>query len=115
MILAFSLSFLSCFAKITKVSLLLFHFVTSATLICFLSFCMQIVISCSYKDLVQYLLISYRKIPIINHGFILFNRLFYRAFFWELIFGGAYYWREFCISIWVGLDSKNSLNTKTQA
>ena len=29
----------------------------------------------------------------------------------ELIFGGAfvYYWKEFCISKWVGLDNKNSL------
>ena len=26
----------------------------------------------------------------------------------ELIFGGAYYWKEFCISKWVGLDN-NSL------
>ena len=28
----------------------------------------------------------------------------------ELIFGGAYYWKEFCVSnCWVGLDNKNSL------
>ena len=27
----------------------------------------------------------------------------------ELIFGGAYYWKEFCFSKWVGLDNKNSL------
>ena len=26
----------------------------------------------------------------------------------ELIFGEAYYWREFCVSKWVGLDNKNS-------
>ena len=26
----------------------------------------------------------------------------------ELIFGGAYYWREFCVSKWVGLDSKTA-------
>ena len=26
----------------------------------------------------------------------------------ELIFRGAYYWKEFCISKWVGLDNKNS-------
>ena len=30
-------------------------------------------------------------------------------FLGELIFGGAYYWKEFCISNWVGLDNKNSL------
>ena len=30
--------------------------------------------------------------------------------FWgELIFGGAYNWKEFCVSKWVGLDNKNSL------
>ena len=23
----------------------------------------------------------------------------------ELIFGGAYYWREFCVSKWVGLNN----------
>ena len=28
----------------------------------------------------------------------------------ELIFEGAYYWKELCVSKWVGLDNKNSLN-----
>ena len=27
----------------------------------------------------------------------------------ELIFGGAYCWKEFFVSKWVGLDNKNSL------
>ena len=27
----------------------------------------------------------------------------------KLIFGGAYYWKEFCVSKLVGLDNKNSL------
>ena len=27
----------------------------------------------------------------------------------ELIFLGAYYWKEFCVSKWVGLVNKNSL------
>ena len=27
----------------------------------------------------------------------------------ELIFGGAYYWKEFCVSKLVGLVNKNSL------
>ena len=27
----------------------------------------------------------------------------------EDYFGGAYYWKEFCVSKWVGLDNKNSL------
>ena len=26
----------------------------------------------------------------------------------ELIFGGAYYWKEFCVSKWVGLDNKTA-------
>ena len=30
----------------------------------------------------------------------------------ELMFGGACYWREFCISQWVVLDNKIALNTK---
>ena len=31
----------------------------------------------------------------------------------ELIFGGAFYWKEFCVSKWVDLDNKNSLYAKT--
>ena len=27
----------------------------------------------------------------------------------ELIFSGAYYWKEFCVSKWVWLDNKRSL------
>ena len=27
----------------------------------------------------------------------------------ELIFGGAYYWKEICVSKWVGLDNKKRL------
>ena len=27
----------------------------------------------------------------------------------ELIFIGAYYWKEICVSKWVGLDNKNSI------
>ena len=30
----------------------------------------------------------------------------------ELIVGEAYYWREFCVSKWVGLDNKNGLKYK---
>ena len=26
----------------------------------------------------------------------------------ELIFGGAYYWKEFCVSKWVGFDNKTA-------
>ena len=47
------------------------------------------------------------KIPIISPVQI-------KGFFAGLIFGGAYfrgacYWKEFCISKWVGLDNKNRL------
>ena len=30
-------------------------------------------------------------------------------FLGELIFGGAYYWKEFCVAKWFGLDNKNNL------
>ena len=30
----------------------------------------------------------------------------------ELIFGGAYYWREFCVLNWVGVDKENSIKHK---
>ena len=30
-------------------------------------------------------------------------------FLGELIIGGAYYWKEFCVSKWVGLVNKSSL------
>ena len=32
-----------------------------------------------------------------------------KGLFAGLIFGGAFYWKEFCVSKWVGLDNKNSL------
>ena len=55
-------------------------------------------------------LISYRKIPIISPGLIFVQKAFFLGLFsGELIFGGAYYWKEFCVSKWVGLDNKNSL------
>ena len=33
-----------------------------------------------------------------------------RLFSGELIFGGAFYWKEFCVSKWVALDNKNSVS-----
>ena len=52
----------------------------------------------------------YRKIPIISPGLIFVQKaLLLGLFSAELIFGGAYYWKEFCGSKWVGLDNKNSL------
>ena len=53
--------------------------------------------------------VRYRKIPIISPGLIFVQTAFLLGLFsGELIFGGAYYWKEFCISKWVGLDNKNS-------
>ena len=50
----------------------------------------------------------YRKILI--PGLIFVQMAFLLGLFLgELVFGGAYYWKEFCVSKWVGLDNKNSL------
>ena len=48
-------------------------------------------------------MMEYRKIPIISPGLIFLQKV---TFFGGLIFGGAYYWREFCVSKWVGLEIK---------
>ena len=54
---------------------------------------------------------EYRKIPIISPGLLFVQKAFLLGLFsGELIFGGAYYWKEFCVSKWVGLDNKNSVN-----
>ena len=53
--------------------------------------------------------LRYRKIPIISPGLIFVQKAFSVGLFsGELIFGGAYYGKEFCVSKWVGLDNKNS-------
>ena len=53
---------------------------------------------------------EYHKIPIISPGLIFVQKAFLLGLFsGELSFGGAYYWREFCVSKWVGLDNKNRL------
>ena len=52
------------------------------------------------------------KIPIISPGLIFVKKAsMVRLFSGELIFKGAYYWREFWVSKWVGLDNKMSLKT----
>ena len=57
-----------------------------------------------------------RKIPIISPGLIFVQKAFLLGLFsGELIFGGAYYWKEFCVSKLVGLDNRNSLNTTKTA
>ena len=54
--------------------------------------------------------IKYRKIPIISPGLKFVQKAFLLGLsLGELIFGGGYYWKEFCVSKWVGLDNKNSL------
>ena len=51
----------------------------------------------------------YRKIPIISPGLIVVQKAFLLGLFLgELIFGGAYYWREFCISKWVWFVKRNN-------
>ena len=48
-----------------------------------------------------------RKIPIISPGLIFDQKaVLLGLFLGELIFGGAYYWKEFCVSKWVALDTK---------
>ena len=55
-------------------------------------------------------IINYCEILINNRPWAyICSKSFLLGFFWgELIFGRAYYWREFCISKWDGLDNKNS-------
>ena len=61
-------------------------------------------------ELVSFTVI-YSKISIISPGLIFVQKAFLMGLFsGELIFGGAYYWKEFCVSKWVCLDNKNSLN-----
>ena len=54
--------------------------------------------------------LKYRKIPIISPGLIFVQKAFLLGLVsGEFIFGGGYYWMEFCVSKWVGLDNKNGL------
>ena len=60
-----------------------------------LFFCLFLV--CLFFDI-------YRKIPKISAGAYIFQRPFLRGLFFEgLIFGGAYLWREICVSKSIGL------------
>ena len=55
----------------------------------------------------------YRKIPILGPWLIFVEKaVLLRLFSGELIFGGTYYWKEFYVSKWVGLDS-NMKQAKT--
>ena len=45
-----------------------------------------------------------------ERGIIFVRKAFFLGLFSrELIFGGAYYWKELCVSKWVGLGNKNNL------
>ena len=51
----------------------------------------------------------YRKIPIISPGLIFVKKAFLLGLFsGELIFGGAYYWRKFCIQNELDLTIKTA-------
>ena len=57
---------------------------------------------------------NYRQIGIISPGLIFVQKAFLLGLFSvELIFGGAYYWKEFCVSKLVGLDNKSSSTTNS--
>ena len=59
---------------------------------------------------------NYRKIPIISPGLIFVQKAFLLVLFsGEPIFGGAYYWKEFCVSKWVGLDNKTANTNSPRA
>ena len=50
-----------------------------------------------------------RKIPIISPGLIFVQKAVLLGLFaGELVFGGAYYWKEFWVSKWVGLHNKTA-------
>ena len=54
-------------------------------------------------------IIQYRKIPIISPGVIFVQKAFSLGLFLgELIFGGACYRKELCVSKWVWFVNKNS-------
>ena len=56
--------------------------------------------------------VTYRKIPIISPRLVsvyVQKAFLLGVFSGELIFGGAYYWREVCVKKWVELDNNNNL------
>ena len=55
------------------------------------------------------LILGYRKIPIISPGLIFVQKAFLLGLFsGELIFGGAYYWREVAFRNGLGLTIKTA-------
>ena len=57
-------------------------------------------------------LLNYRKVPVLSPGLIFIQNAFLLGLFsGELIFGRDYYWKEFCVSKWVGLDNENTMVT----
>ena len=57
----------------------------------------------------QLFVVVHMHFPIISLGLIFVQKAFLGGLFsGELNFGGAYYWREFCVSKCVGLDNEKS-------
>ena len=54
------------------------------------------------------------EIPIINPGIIFIQRLFSWAYFRGSLFSeGLHYWKEFCVSKWLGLGNKKKKKKQT--
>ena len=52
----------------------------------------------------------YHKVLIISPALMFVQTAFLVVLFSRVLnIGGAYYWREFCVSKWVASDNKNSL------
>ena len=60
--------------------------------------------------------LKYCKIPIISPRLVFVQKAVLLGLFsGELILGGAYHWKEFCISKWVGLDNKTATACSTNS
>ena len=70
--------------------------------------CHHDLLKLNYKT-TKFYIAKYRKIPMISTGPIFVQKAFLlSSFSEELIFGGACYREEFCVSKWVWLFNKNS-------
>ena len=70
-----------------------------------LAYRLAVAVTCVPCQLEMVKLIKYRKIPKISPRTYIFQRPILRGLFLEgLIFGGAYLWREICVSKSIGLS-----------
>ena len=61
-------------------------------------------VSSTLREVLKIYTRGYRKIPKISPGADIFQRPFLRGLFLEgLVFGGAYLWKEICVSKSIGL------------